>query len=163
MVFFTKHSFLSNHHLSKFTIEDEVYQSVEQYLAICKASIAKKPALIDRARKAQDPVQAKHVLNLLKDAHTQEWNDQIEEIIMRGLRAKFTQNQALRDKLSGTGNLQLGEASKNPRWGIGMDLNDAEVLNQEKWLKTGNLLGKSLMKIRDELKQGQARKNNNKK
>lgn len=113
--------------------------------------MAKNPALIDRARKAHDPVQAKHVLNLLKDAHTQEWYEQIEDTIMKGLRAKFTQNQSLRHKLIGTGKLQLGEASKNPRWGIGMDLNDADVLNQEKWLKSGNLLGKSLMKLRDEL------------
>lgn len=159
MVFFTRHSFLSNHHMSEFKIEDQTYQSIEQYLAVCKASMAENQALIDRARKAYDPVQAKHILNLLKNAHAQEWNAQIEGTILKGLRAKFTQSQSLRDKLIRTGKLQLGEASKNPRWGIGMDLNDPDVLNQGKWLESGNLLGKSLMKIREELQPDRSRKN----
>lgn len=154
LVFFTRHSFLSNHHLCEFKIEDQVYHSVEQYLAFCKASMAEKPALVDRARKAHDPVQAKHILNALKDVNKQEWNDQSEGIILKGLRAKFNQNQSLRDKLIKTGNLRLGEASKNPRWGIGMDLNDPDVLNHEKWLQSGNLLGNSLMTIREEVQRG---------
>lgn len=155
MVFFTRHAYMSNHHLSDFKIDNEVYHSIEQYLAVNRATLAKKTALIDKARKAQDPVLAKHVLNALKNDHKTEWDGQVENVLLRGLRAKFTQNQSIRDKLLSTGNLQLGEASKNPRWGIGMDLGDPEVLKQDKWLESGNLLGKSLMKIRDELQKKQ--------
>lgn len=73
---------------------------------------------------------------------------------MEGLRGKFLQNPHLCDYLTNTGNLTIGEASTNPRWGIGMDLNNAEVLDGNKWLETGNLLGRSLMKLRKELRQG---------
>lgn len=149
---------MSNHHLSDFKIDDKVYHSVEQYLAVTRVTLAKRPALISRARKAQDPVQAKHILDALKEDHKQEWDEKVEDVILRGLRAKFSQNRSLREKLSNTGKLKLGEASKNPRWGIGLELGDPEVLNQEKWLESGNLLGKSLMKIRDKIQQGRNKK-----
>ena len=44
----------------------------------------------------------------------------------------------------------LGEANRNDAyWGIGMGLNDPDVWKQDKWGK--NLLGKTLMSVRDEL------------
>lgn len=154
MVFFTKHAFMSNHHLSDFKIEGDTYHSVEQYLAVCRAKLAGNQPLINRAKASQDPIQAKHILNALREDHPEVWDEKVKDTIMEALRAKFSQNRSLRDKLCNTGQLTLGEASKNPRWGIGMDLSDEEVLNTEKWLKDGNLLGKSLMEIRDELQKG---------
>lgn len=65
--------------------------------------------------------------------------------------AKFKQNKGLLDFLLSTKNLLLGEASKNPCWGIGMTLEDREVTDALKWNKDGNLLGKTLMSIRAEL------------
>lgn len=156
MVFFTKLSFMSNHHLSNFKIDGESFHSVEQYLAVCRAQLAEKPNFIDRARKSRDPIQAKHILHALREDHTAIWDGKVEDVIMKALRAKFSQNRSLKDKLLNTGQLILGEASRNPCWGIGMDLSDSEVLNTEKWLSTGNLLGESLMKVCEELQQERA-------
>lgn len=106
--------------------------------------------LIQRALKVQDPVQAKHILNELHNDHHEEWYDSIQTTAMEGLRAKFMQNLQLKEYLCSTGDLILGEASTNSRWGIGMNLNDPEVLNPNRWLKSGNLLGCSLMNLRKE-------------
>lgn len=67
-----------------------------------------------------------------------------------GLRGKFSQNSTLLKYLGDTHQLRLGEASRDPKWGIGMSLEDKEALDPAKWLPSGNLLGRALTKIRDE-------------
>lgn len=120
---------------------------MEQYLALQCAILAKNKSMIRKARSARDPLQAKHVLNTLKEDHQEEWAKMVEDITLEGLREKFSQNSVLKDYLCHTHPLVLGEASKNPTWGLGMDLKDEEVLNQTKWIPGGNLLGRCLMEI----------------
>lgn len=162
LVFFTSHSFLSNHHPSSFTIQGRKFANVEHYLAFKKAQISTQADVIQRASNATDPLEAKYILHLLKKDHTQEWDENINNIIIEGLRAKFTQNKSLLDKLRATQNKVLGEASTNPKWGIGMTLEDENVLDQDKWDKNGNLLGKALMEIRTELSRKDRSKDKNK-
>lgn len=150
LVFFSRHSKLSNHHPSEFTVKGQRFASMEQFLATRRAELSGKEDLIKKAQDSQDPVQAKHILNALHGDHQQEWDQQLEVTAMDGLRAKFTQNRSLRDHLCSTGELTLGEASTNKRWGIGMDINNKEVLDQTKWSTEGNLLGRSLMNLRSE-------------
>lgn len=154
LVFFSKHAKLSNHFPSKFTIKGQSFGSMEHFLAVKRAELSGKENLIQRALKVQDPVQAKRILNELHKDHQEEWSNNIQAIVMEGLKAKFGQNSQLKEYLCNTGNLIIGEASTNSRWGIGMDLNNPEVLNPAKWLQTGNLLGRSLMNLRKELTQG---------
>lgn len=92
--------------------------------------------------------------------HQQEWDRELEQTALEGLRAKFSKNQTLYDHLCATRNLILGEASPNATWGIGMDINNKEVLDQSKWLPKGNLLGRTLMTLRAEFlkKKGKATK-----
>lgn len=149
--FFTSASILSNHHPSRFTVKKDTFYSMEQFLALRKAQLSGKQELIDKASGARDPVQAKYVLNQLKNDHLPEWDNTVEEIAVEGLKAKFQENKEMRDFLCSTKNLKLGEASKNPRWGTGFELTDEGVLDHTKWSVTGNLLGRSLMKVREEL------------
>ena len=68
----------------------------------------------------------------------------------RLLIAKFSQNSHLLEILLETGQKEIGEASKDPFWGIGRSLNDPSVLDKNSW--TGeNLLGNTLMYIREQL------------
>jgi ribA/ribD-fused uncharacterized protein len=70
--------------------------------------------------------------------------------MLDALRAKFSQNQALKDYLLATGDAILVEAAPRDRlWGIGMGENNPDVADQKKW-KGRNLLGKALMQVRDE-------------
>lgn len=154
LTFFSRHTFLSNHHHSEFKIQGNKFHNVEQYLAFRRASLSGKKSTIQKALRSKNPVEAKAILNSLKEDHTEEWNDKISEWAEEGIRAKFQQNPTLADALCNTGTIQLGEASRNEKWGIGMDLENPDVTDPSKWLATGNLLGKTLMTIRQELRAG---------
>lgn len=159
LAFFSKNSILSNHFPSEFTVNEQKFYTVEHYLAVKRAAFSDNPSMIQKASTARDPRQAKYVLNSLKEDRPQEWYAGVEEILLEGLRAKFKQNSNLQSFLLNTGGLQLGEASMDARWGIGMTLEDPEVLNSTKWNPDGNLLGRTLMLIREELKQDTATDN----
>lgn len=153
LAFFSKNSILSNHFPSEFTVKEQKFYTVEHYLAVKRAAFSDNPSMIQKASTARDPRQAKYILNSLKEDRPQEWYGGVQEVLLEGLRAKFKQNPTLRSFLLDTGGLQLGEASTDTRWGIGMTLDDPEVLNLTKWNPEGNLLGRTLMQIREELKQ----------
>lgn len=151
LVFFTRYSILSNHHHAPFTLKGVHYANIEHYLAYQRALKGDDEQIIQRAREAADPLEAKSILNLLKKDHQQEWDEDVEHILTMGLREKFKQNPKLLKYLSDTQQLQLGEASRDPKWGIGMSLDDEQVLDTSKWLPNGNLLGRTLSKVRNEL------------
>lgn len=151
LAFFSKRSVLSNHYPSEFTINDQKFFTVEHYLAVKRAVFSNNPDMIRKAASARDPRQAKYVLNSLKEDRPDEWYAGIEDTLLEALRAKFGQNPALGSFLANTNDLLLGEASKDARWGIGMTLDDPQVLNSSLWIPDGNLLGQALMKVRAEL------------
>lgn len=121
---------------------------MEQFLAVCRAQLSGKTSLIERASEVVDPVQAKYILSALRQYNVEQWDAQLEVTVMEGLEAKFRQNPPMKDYLCNTGNLSLGEASTNARWGVGMTLEDKDILDVLKWTENGNLLGRSLMKLR---------------
>lgn len=151
LVFFTKFSVFSNHSPSTFSHQDKIFHNMEQFLAFKRAEISQQPDLAERALQANDPAEAKAILHFLRNDHAQEWQTIREETAAEGLREKFLQNPALAEFLKSTQDYQLGEASKNPVWGVGMSLEDDEILDTTKWDDSGNLLGKLLMRIRSEL------------
>ena len=79
------------------------------------------------------------------------WNGVRQIIVYEGLLAKFSQNEELRKMLKETGNTILAECAVKDRiWGIGLSLTDPNRFDKEKW-KGQNLLGYSLMMVRDRL------------
>lgn len=144
LVFFTRYTCLSNHFPSKFEIDGQVFTSMEHLLALKRAHLPEDQQIIQRATNIRDPSEAKAILNHLKAYHTQEWKDKAPSLALQGLRAKFKQNTDMADYLCSTQPLFLGEASNDPVWGTGL-------LDQTKWIKSGNLLGRTLMKIRKEI------------
>lgn len=151
MVFFGRFTPLSNHHPSPFRIQDRAFTCMEQFLAWSRASLADDQNLISRALSTADPVVHKGILNELHNNKPDEWKEQVEVTATQGLRAKFQQNPALAHFLCSTHPKVLGEASLNKTWGIGLTLTHKEVLKIEKWAPSGNLLGRALMAIREEM------------
>lgn len=151
LVFFSRHSILSNHYPAEFDIQGTKYHSMEHFLAVKRARLSGIKTTIDKALATKDPTEAKVILNSLQDDHKDEWKHMIADLAMEGLRAKFTSNRELANYLCDTEPLLLGEASRDKTWGIGLSLEDEGVLDQSKWYENGNLLGRSLMKIRREL------------
>lgn len=151
LVFYSKHSALSNHYTAPFEVRGRSYANMEQYLAYKRAKLSGKKPLIQKALQAQDPIEAKSILNALRSDHYEEWKKELSTVALEGLQAKFRQNPALGQYLRNTTPLTLGEASTNSRWGVGMSLDDEKVLDKSKWNKQGNLLGRLLMQIRDQM------------
>lgn len=151
LAFFSRHSMLSNHHPSPFKFQGIQFQNMEQYLAYRRAVISDKKDMVDKALNADNPADAKAILNSLKKDHVEEWQEKRAEIALLGLRQKFKQNKKLKDFLCGTDGLRLAEASRNAAWGVEMTLTDPKVLDPAAWPNNGNILGKALEKIRKEL------------
>lgn len=151
LAFFSKYTVLSNHHPSIFYVDDCKFHSMEQFLAFRRAQISKQPTFIQKASHATDPVHAKYILAALREDNVQRWDETVESVVLEGLEAKFRQNESMRNFLCSTHNLTLGEASTNQRWGVGMTIDDRDILDVSKWNESGNLLGRCLMQLRNTL------------
>ena len=72
--------------------------------------------------------------------------------MLKGNKAKFSQNQALADFLVETNSKVLVEASPyDTIWGIGLSQDDKNIENPHCW-NGQNLLGFALMEVRDSLR-----------
>lgn len=148
VVFFGKESRFSNHYPSTFTIDDTKFTSMEQFLAHSRARFADDQQLMDKVLQSPNPADAKKILNLLREAPGQPaWEVERHDILHAGLLAKFRQNTDLKEYLISSKERQLGEASRNMFWGIGMTLADRDRFNVALW-KGDNLLGRTLMEVR---------------
>lgn len=151
VAFFGRFSPLSNHHPSPFYLENNHFSCMEQFLAWRRATLAGDQSLISKALSKADPVVYKGVLTKQRNSNSDEWSQQLEKIATDGLRAKFQQNPTLAHFLCLTYPKLIGEASLSKRWGTGFPLSHPDVLQSEKWPIKGNLLGRTLVTIRDEL------------
>lgn len=80
------------------------------------------------------------------------WDKVRQGIVHDGLLAKFSQNKELKECLLNTGDAILAECSPFDRiWGIGLSIKNPDSLEQVKW-RGRNLLGFTLMQVREELK-----------
>lgn len=150
-VFFTKHSPFSNHFSSPFSLDGVRFTCIEQYLAVQKAHIADNKNLAREAMGSADPADHKVVLNKLKAEVADVWAERAPAIIKSAVKAKFTQNQNLTKFLLDSHPLLIGEASKDTFWGTGLTLEHPETLDTSKWAAEGNLLGRTLVSLREEL------------
>lgn len=132
VVFFGRFSPLSNHHPSPFSLDDHQFSCMEQYLAWRRASLSEKPNYISKALAPADPIY-KGILSDLREDHPKEWDQQLEEVVLAGLRAKFRQNPSLSQFLCNTYPKKIGEASLSTKWGIGLTLVSPHVLDVNKW------------------------------
>lgn len=151
VAFFGRFSPLSNHHPSPFNLDGRHFSCMEQFLAWSRASLVGDQALVSKALSKADPIVYKGILNGLHNSMPEEWKDQLDSVVLRGLRAKFQSNPHLALFLCSTHPKIIGEASLSKRWGTGLTLTHQDVLKSERWPAEGNLLGRSLMSIRDEL------------
>jgi ribA/ribD-fused uncharacterized protein len=92
----------------------------------------------------------------VKDFDQTKWDGAKNEIMEKAVRAKFThpKNKELLEKLLATKNRPIGEASpRDAYWGIGTSAETSVAKNPAKW-KGQNMLGKLLMALRKEFREG---------
>jgi ribA/ribD-fused uncharacterized protein len=132
------YNFLSNFYPSPIRIDGVSWSTVEHYYQAMKSKDAKWQ---DKVRDADAPRDARRMGRRVKIRD--DWEYVKDSIMEKAVRTKFTQHAYLKRLLLNTGDLELEEGNnhRDKYWGID--------------LKTGigkNMLGKILMKIRDELR-----------
>ena len=78
------------------------------------------------------------------------WAQEREKVLYDITRCKFEQNEDLKRKLLDTQNLILYEATRDRKFGVGYPVKMKAKINASS--PGQNIAGKTLMKIRDELK-----------
>ena len=79
------------------------------------------------------------------------WQQECENIVLRGNLAKFSQNEDMRLALMHTGQRRLAEASPHDKlWGIGLSACDYRASSTGTW-RGSNLLGQALEHVRETL------------
>ena len=132
-----KYGEFSNFYPSPITIDGKEWATTEHFFQAMKYEGTDREELI---RNAKTP---KEAFTLGRDRNFQrreDWNSVKDDIMLKGLRAKFTQHKDLNQLLLWTGKRKLVEHTENDAyWGDGGD-------------GTGkNMMGNLLMKLREEL------------
>ena len=142
---------LSNWYSSAFTLDGVRFSSAEQYLMYQKSAAFHDAARVEAILAAEDPATIKKLGRLVTPFDKQIWEGIRQVVAYRGLYAKFSQSEALREQLLATGDALLAECSRNDWiWGVGWGMTDPERLKRSKWMCI-NLLGFSLMQVRKAL------------
>nr|WP_294096921.1 NADAR family protein [Proteiniclasticum sp.] len=80
------------------------------------------------------------------------WTANREQIVYEGLKAKFRDDEELKEKLLSTGDAILAECAVHDKvWGIGLSMKDPNRFNVDKW-RGLSLLGNLIMQVREELR-----------
>lgn len=138
----------------KLTLKNEVFNfsSTEQFFMWYKARKFGDSEIADKiASLKYDPKSAKGLGRKVRNYDDSVWDSVREQVMYTGVKLKFSQNPTLREYLLATGDSVLVEASPWDKiWGCGIK---GDVSNPVAW-PGENKLGFLLMKLRDELSQG---------
>ncbi len=138
ILFYSKkkeYGWLSNFYKSKHIIDGIEYPTNEHYYQSQKTDNVDFQRII---RIMLTPYMAMRAGRTLpKELFRPDWDKIKVDVMLKGLRAKFTQNPDLKQKLLDTGNEELHEDSPTDMfWGV----------------KGQDMLGKLLMQVRDEIR-----------
>lgn len=150
-VFFWRGPFSNWFTGAPFKMDGISFVTTEQAFMWQKAMFFNDPATAAKILKTDSPKEAKDLGREVKGYDDAKWNDVRWRMMYHACRAKFEQNQEVRDQLFATGNRILVEASPYDKiWGIGMGEDEPGVEDEANW-KGLNLLGEVLTKLRDNL------------
>lgn len=128
------------------------FQTTEQAFMWAKAQLFgdKDSSRLILAEK--NPAKAKELGRGVKGFNPTHWDINKEFLMYEVNLAKYSQFNDYKTVLLSTGEKQLVEVNgKDTIWGVGLYANDPRVLDEKQW-RGQNLLGKVLMRVREELK-----------
>jgi ribA/ribD-fused uncharacterized protein len=150
-LFFGAEEALSNWHPCRFRYHGVNFTSVEQFMMFSKAKLFGDENLAVEILAARHPKDQRAIGRGVKGFDLATWEGKREAIVYVGCREKFAQNPGLRSLLLATAPTELVEASPYDRiWGVGLGERDPLILDKANW-RGANLLGVTLMKVRDTL------------
>lgn len=143
--------YLSNWFLSKFEKGGIWFSSMEQYMMYQKAILFQDAEIAQQILDTSDVGKIKALGRMVKNYDDIFWNGMRQIIVYEGLLEKFRQNDELKEKLLATEQDILAECAVQDKiWGIGLSMKDDKRFDMSQW-QGQNLLGFSLMKVRDVL------------
>lgn len=146
------YGFLSNWYRSEFSVDGIKFTSMEQYMMYKKAILFEDAEIASQILKTDDVVLIKELGRKVSNYNDTVWNGMRQVVVYKGLLEKFRQNDDLKKSLLDTGDNMLAEcAVKDCVWGIGLSMTDNNKNDINAW-RGQNLLGFSLMLVRDELR-----------
>lgn len=149
----SEYGVFSNWYLRYMIIHAKRYNSVEQYMMYQKAMLFGDEEIADEIMQTYNMREIKALGRKVRNFDNKKWDEVKYDIVLTAVKAKFTQYDDLKEILLETGDAEIVEASPYDRiWGIGTN-RPHEIMNKQKW-KGQNLLGKVLMQVREELKNG---------
>lgn len=146
-----ENGYLSNWYPSKFVVDGVSFSSMEQFMMYKKAACFGDSNVAAQILRTEDSAQIKALGRLVAGYDDNYWSGIRQIVVYQGLLEKFKQNTELKEKLLSTGSSVLAECAVKDRvWGIGLSMKDPDRLEKAKW-KGQNLLGYTLMMVRDSL------------
>jgi ribA/ribD-fused uncharacterized protein len=145
-------SIFSNWEPCKIIYDNLLFKSSEHLFMWLKAMYFSDIKTANLILKTNSPSEAKRLGRLINDFDEILWEKKREDVMYIACFEKFNQNQDLKNTLLQTKDKILVEASPyDCCYGIGLKWDDDLVLDEKNWLGL-NLLGKILMKIRNDLR-----------
>ncbi len=127
------------------------YRTAEHWMMAEKARLFGDQKAEAEIVAAVHPGAAKKLGRSVRGFDEARWQEARYGIVVRGNRARFSQNPALAAFLRGTRSCVLVEASPYDRiWGIGVSRDDPRAADPSSW-PGRNLLGFALMEVRERL------------
>lgn len=144
----------SNFFPCKFKDNDIEYNCTEQYLMKKKQELFDplNQNLSNKILSTINPSEIKKLGRSVKNFNQEIWDLNKFNIMIDGLKLKFSQNIQLKTKLKDTNNKKLYEASPYDRiWGTGFNRNDTlkKIVSNDTSDFGENLLGKALEEVRN--------------
>lgn len=150
--FFSDKDYLSNFFYSNFIINGTKYICNEQYIMAQKSLLFGDIESYENIMKCKKPYDMKKIGRKVKNFTDDIWIQHRNNILQYGLNAKFSQNDVLRAKLIATGNKILVEASPYYKiYGVGLSETNEKIFDEKNW-RGENLLGNTLMTVRNLIK-----------
>lgn len=147
ILFFGKHSFLSNFSHASFKLNDIEYRCSEQFYQHSKALSYNDTTTARKIIQSRDPGDQQRYGKAVKGLSAKTWQPRAVDVMYEGLYAKFSQNPHLAQLLKETQPKRLAESSKDSFWGTGKSLSDKTAFVWD----GSNKLGETLMLVRDRL------------
>ncbi len=146
------HGWPSQWHSATFTVDGVTYSCAEQFMMAEKARLFGDAETLAEILAADHPKTQKALGRAVRGFDEARWTRACRDVVLRGNRAKFAQNDDLRALLLATGDKVLAEASPTDRiWGIGLAEDDPRAVRRSAW-RGKNWLGEALMQVRRELR-----------
>ncbi len=147
------HGYLSNWYTSPFDLDGMHFSSVEQCIMYRKCMIFGDETSAKAVLATEDTAAQQAIGRKAAGYIGSVWAGMRQMVVLRGLMAKFSQNEDLKQKLLDTGDAYLVECAGSDKiWACGIRLNDDKRFDASNW--TGdNILGFALMEVREMLRE----------